>query len=192
MAGIRPRSNQTNIREFTVSRRATAARGARTIALAAVSATGALLLAACAPTTTDLNYDPSDGVGISVLGEENRDLRGINLMVVSAAEGEAGNVLGALANETADDASFTLEAPGAAPVTVDVPAGGTVYLGTETGEAVQLDTVGAAPGEYVDAVLTVGGDSKEFQLPVFDGTLPEYADYLPVAVLPSPSASPTE
>lgn len=190
MAGIRPRPNQTNIREFTVSRRATAARGARTIALAAVSATGALLLAACAPITTDLNYDPSDGVGVSVLGEENRDLRGINLMVVSAAEGEAGNVLGALANETADDASFTLEAAGAAPVTVDVPAGGTVYLGTETGEAVQLDTVGAAPGEYVDAVLTVGSDSKEFQLPVFDGTLPEYADYLPVAALPSPSGSP--
>ncbi|MGI5188306.1 hypothetical protein ACQEVI_09205 [Promicromonospora sp. CA-289599] len=173
-----------------MSRRATAARGARTIALAAVSATGALLLAACAPTTTDLNYDPSDGAGVSVLGEENRDLRGINLMVVSAAEGEAGNVLGALANETADDASFTLGAPGASPVTVDVPAGGTVYLGTETGEAVQLDTVGAAPGDYLDATLTVGGDSKGFQLPVFDGTLPEYADYLPVAVLPSPSGSP--
>lgn len=192
MAGIRPRPNQTNIREFTVSRRATAVRGARTIALAAVSASGALLLAACAPSTTTLNYDPSDGVGVSVLGEENMDLRGINLMVVSAAEGEAGNVLGALANETADDAAFTLEAPGASPVTVEVPAGDTVYLGTETGEAVQLDAVGAAPGDYVDAVLTVGGDSKEFQLPVFDGTLPEYADYVPAdAVSPSPSASPS-
>jgi hypothetical protein len=192
MAGIRPRPNQTNIREFIVSRRATAVRGARTIALAAVSATGALLLAACSPSTTTLNYDPSDGVGVSVLGEENTDLRGINLMVVSAAEGETGNVLGALANETAEDTSFTLEAPGASPVTVDVPAGGTVYLGTDTGEAVELDTVGAAPGDYVDAVLTVGSDSKEFQLPVFDGTLPEYAEYLPDgAVSPSASASPS-
>jgi hypothetical protein len=175
-----------------VSRRATAARGARTIALAAVSATGALLLAACAPTTTDLNYDPSDGVGVSVLGEENTDLRGINLMVVSAAEGEAGNVLGALANETVEDASFTLEAPGAAPVTLEVPAGDTVYLGTETGEAVQLDAVGAAPGDYLDAVLTVGSDSMEFQLPVFDGTLPEYADHLPAGTAASsPAASPS-
>jgi hypothetical protein len=176
-----------------VSRRATAVRGARTIALAAVSATGALLLAACSPTTTDLNYDPSDGVVVSVLGEENRDLRGINLMVVSAAEGEAGNVLGALANETADDASFTLEAPGASPVTVEVPAGGTVYLGTETGEAVQLDTVGAQPGNYLDAVLTVGSDSKEFQLPVFDGTLPEYEAHLPAeaGASPSPAGSPS-
>lgn len=177
-----------------MSRRATAARGARTIAVAAISAAGALLLAACAPTTTTLSYDPSDGVGVSVLGEEDTDLRGINLMVVSAAEGEAGNVLGALANETADDASFTLQAPGAAPVIVEVPAGGTVYLGTETGEAVLLDTVGAAPGDYLDATLSVGGDTKEFQLPVFDGTLSEYADYLPVeveVVEPAASASPS-
>lgn len=183
--------HQPKIREFTVSRRATAARGARTIALAAVSATGALLLAACSPTTTTLNYDPSDGVGVSVLGEDDRDLRGINLMVVSAAEGEPGNVLGALANETSEDASFTLEAPGAAPVTLDVPAGGTVYLGTETGETVSLDTVGAAPGDYLDAVLSVGADSAEFQLPVLDGTLPEYADRLPSAAA-SPSATPTQ
>jgi len=193
MAGIRPRPNQTNIREFTVSRRATAVRGARTIALAAVSATGALLLAACTPSTTTLNYDPSDGVGVSVLGEDDRDLRGINLMVVSAGEGEAGNVLGALTNETADDASFMLEAPGAIPVTVDVPAGDTVYLGAEIGEEVLLDAVGAAPGDYLDAVLTVGPDSKEFLLPVFDGTLPEYADYVPLEVVDvvEPSASPS-
>lgn len=198
MAGIRPRTNQPKIREFTVSRRATAARGARIIALGAVAATGALLLAACSPTTTTLNYDASDGVGVSVLGEENRDLRGINLLVVSAAEGEAGTVVGALANETAQDAAFTLEAPGASPVTLDVPAGGTVYLGTETGEAVALDTVDAAPGGYLDAVLSVGGDSKEFQLPVLDGTLPEYAELLPAGEAstapsgsPSPSASPS-
>jgi len=193
MAGIRPRPNQTNIREFTVSRRATAVRGARTIALAAVSATGALLLAACTPSTTTLNYDPSDGVGVSVLGEDDRDLRGINLMVVSAGEGEAGNVLGALTNETADDASFMLEAPGAIPVTVDVPAGDTVYLGAEIGEEVLLDAVGAAPGDYLDAVLTVGPDSKEFLLPVFDGTLSEYADYVPLEVVDvvEPSASPS-
>lgn len=182
--------HQPKIREFIVSRRATAARGARTIALAAVSATGALLLAACSPTTTTLNYDPSDGVGVSVLGEDDTDLRGINLMVVAAAEGEQGNVLGALANKTSEDVSFTLEAPGASPVTLDVPAGGTVYLGTESGEAVSLDTVSAAPGDFLDAVLSVGGDSAEFQLPVLDGTLPEYADQVPTAA-PSSSPSPT-
>lgn len=169
-----------------MSRRATAARGARTIAIAAAAASGALVLTACAPTTTTLTYDPSDGVGVSVLGEDDTDLRGINLLVVSAAAGEAGNLLGALTNKTADDASFTLETPGASPVAVDVPAGGTVYLGTETGESVALDTVDANPGAYLDATLTVGSDSKEFKLPVLDGTLSEYAEHVPSS---SPSAS---
>ena len=173
-----------------MSRRATAARGARTIAIAAASASGALLLAACSPSTTTLNYDPSDGTGVSVLGEGNHDLRGINLLVVSAAGGEAGSLLGALTNQTADDASFTLETPGASPVAVDVPAGGTVYLGTEDGESVELDTVEGTPGDYLDATLTVGADTAEFQLPVLDGTLSEYADHLPSAA-PSPSGSPS-
>lgn len=188
MAGIRPRPNQTNIREFTVSRRATAARGARTIALAAVSATGALLLAGCAPTTTDLNYDPSDGVavGVTVEGDE-RALRGINLMVVSAAEGEPGNLLGAFSNKTSEDASFVLQSPGASPVTVDVPADGIVYLGVDEGIDVQIDTVADAPGSYLDATLTVGGDSAEFQLPVLDGTLPPYDQHLPASAASSPT-----
>ncbi|GAB2471024.1 hypothetical protein GCM10027063_09330 [Promicromonospora xylanilytica] len=174
-----------------MSRRATAARGARTIALAAVSATGALLLAGCAPSTTTLNYDPSDGVGVTVAGADA--LRGINLMVVGTAEGEPGNLLGALTNGTQDDASFTLETPDGSPVTVEVPAGDTVYLGTETGESVQIDTVSAPPGSYVDATLAAAGGSTEFKLPILDGTLPEYADSLPsAAASASPSASPTE
>jgi hypothetical protein len=183
--GSDPHPNHTNTREFTVSRRATAARGARTIALAAASATGALLLAGCAPSTTTLNYDPSDGVGVSVLGEESRDLRGINLLVVATAEGEPGNLLGALTNESQDDASFTLETPDGAAVSVDVPAGDTVYLGTATGETVQIDAVSAPPGGYVDATLAAAGGAKEFKLPILDGTLPEYADSLP-------SSTPTE
>lgn len=177
-----------------MSRRATAARGARTIAVAGVSAAGALLLAACAPTTTTLNYDPSDGVGVSVLGADNTELRGINLLVVSAAEGEPGNVLGALSNTSAEDATFTLQSPGAGPLVVEVPAGDTVYLNSEAGEPALIDLVTAAPGDYLDATLSVGADTKEFQLPVFDGTLPEYADYVPVEVaeVVEPSASPTE
>lgn len=176
-----------------MSRRATAARGARTIALAAVSATGALLLAGCAPSTTTLNYDPSDGVGVTVASVDGNELRGINLMVVGAAEGEPGNLLGALTNETQEDASFTLETPAGSPVTVDVPAGDTVYLGTETGESVQIDTLSAPPGSYVDATLAAAGGSTEFKLPILDGTLPEYAEHLPsAAASASPSASATE
>ena len=53
---------------------------------------------------------------------DGNELRGINLLVVGTAEGEPGNLLGALTNETQEDASFTLETPAGSPVTVDVPA----------------------------------------------------------------------
>ena len=193
--GSDPHPNRTNTREFTVSRRATAARGARTIALAAVSATGALLLAGCAPSTTTLNYDPSDGTGVRIQSVDGDELRGINLLLVSAAEGEPGNLLGALTNETQEDATFTLEHPDGAPVSLEVPAGGTVYLGTATGETVQFDTVSAPPGSYVDATLSAAGQTEEFKLPILDGTLPEYAEHLPSAAAtasPSPSSTPTD
>ena len=176
-----------------MSRRATAARGARTIALAAASAAGTLLLAGCSPSTTTLDYDPSDGVGVTIQSVDGDELRGINLMVVATAEGEPGNLLGALTNETQDDATFTLEHPDGSPVSLEVPAGGTVYLGTPTGETVQFDTVSAAPGSYVDATLSAAGAAEEFKLPILDGTLPEYADHLPsAAASPSPSATPTD
>lgn len=157
-----------------MSRRATTT--ARVAALAASAAAGALLLAACAPTTTTLDYAPSDGARVDLA---DMKLRGINLLVVSEGDGEPGNVLGALTNHTGDSATFRLEAEGASPVTISLDAGETVYLGTADGEAVQLDAVDAIPGGSIPAVLTAGDESQEFQLPVFDGTLPEYADYLP-------------
>ncbi|GAA1859704.1 hypothetical protein [Myceligenerans crystallogenes] len=175
-----------------MSRRTTAPRRARTVAVAAVAAAGAALLSACAPTTTTLNYSPSDGVTVSVGAEEVSDftkLRGLNLMVVSAEEGAPGHLLGALTNDTQDDVTFTLSPDGAAPATFDVAAGETLYLGGESGEPVLLDTVTASPGASVPSTLEADGVATEFSLPVVDGALPEYADYVPA---PSGSASPGE
>jgi hypothetical protein len=151
------------------------ARSARTGVIAASAAAGALLLAACAPTTTTLPYAPSDGARVNISDE----VRGLNLMVVSEGDGAEGAVLGALANDSAEDVTFVLEAEGAAAVTVPVAAQQTVYLGTEDGIEALLDTVVAAPGGDLEASLTAGDVTREFFLPVLDGTLPEYADYLP-------------
>ncbi|GAB3163769.1 hypothetical protein GCM10027059_18590 [Myceligenerans halotolerans] len=174
-----------------MSRRTTAHRRARTVAVAAVTAAGAAFLSACAPTTTALNYSPSDGVMVSVGAQEVgefTDLRGLNLMVVAAEEGAAGTLLGALANDTQESATFTLAPEGATPVTFEVGAGDTLYIGGESGETVLLDVVSAGPGSSVPSTLEAGGESRTFDLPVLNGELPEYADYVPE---PSPTASPS-
>lgn len=175
-----------------MSRRTTAHRRARTVAVAAVTAAGAALLSACAPTTTALNYSPSDGVMVSVGAESDADftqLRGINLMVVSEEEGAPGNLLGALTNDTREDATFTLSPEGTSALTFEVGAGETLYLGGESGEPVLLDVVSAGPGSSVPTTLAAGSVSQDFALPVVNGELPEYAEYVPV-VLPSPETSP--
>jgi hypothetical protein len=151
------------------------ARPARTVAVAVCAAAGVLLTAACSPTTTTIQYSASDGARVPLTPQ----LRGLNLMVVAEEEGAQGNVLGALSNRTDEAVTFTLEADGAAAVDVPVPANGTVYLGTEGGTQVMLDSVGVIPGENLDATLSAGDAQQQFYLPVLDGTLPEYAEYVP-------------
>lgn len=147
-------------------------RHARTIALLAV---GLLGLTACAPSMTINAYAPSDGVRVDLTGA----LRGVNLLVVAAEEGGEGQVHGALANHTSETVTFVLTADGAAPVRVEVDPSSTVYLGTEGGEDVVLGSVAEAPGAFLDATLEAAGESKDFQLPVLDGTLDEYSDSVP-------------
>ncbi|WP_277211350.1 hypothetical protein [Isoptericola croceus] len=155
---------------------ARSARPARTTLAVAGAAAGALLLGACAPITTQLPYAPSDGSRVDF---DDADVRGLNLMVLSAAEGEQGVVLGALANQSAEDVEFILTTPGAEPVSIPVPARDTVYLGTEGGTDVMLGTITTIPGGNLQATLSAAGATKDFYLPVLDGTLPEYAEYLP-------------
>jgi hypothetical protein len=158
------------------------ARPARTVAVAAAVAAGALTLAACSPTETIQAYSPSDGSRVDI----TPSLRGVNLLVVTPEEDAPGNLQGGLVNRTAEEVTYTLTAEGAAPVTVSVPAHSTVYLGTQGGVPAQLDTVAAEPGGTLPASLSVDGDAQEFDLHVLDGTLPEYAAVLPT---PSPSSS---
>lgn len=153
------------------------ARTARTGVLAASVAAGALLLTSCAgaPIRTTMPYAPSDGARVDL---DDRT-RANNLMVVSEGEGAEGTLLGALTNSSSEPVTFQLEVDGADPVTVPVEARETVLLGTEDGVQATLSAVDAIAGANLDATLTAGDSSAQFALPVLDGTLPEYADYLP-------------
>lgn len=138
-------------------------------------------LAGCSatnPMTTQNNYDASDGVSV-----ELGDVTVRNLLVLTSAEGAPGTVLGAVSNGGGDSTrvSFTVAGEQAGrPVPVD--ANGTVVLGPESDATVDLDAVPAAPGGLLELEISsdLGGTST-VQVPVLDGTLPEYADLVPDA-----------
>ena len=78
----------------------------RATALATGVAVVGLALAGCSTTnriTTEDPYGPSDGIRVA-LG----DVRGSNLLVVSEAEGEPGNLLGGLVNEGTEPRTVTV------------------------------------------------------------------------------------
>jgi hypothetical protein len=150
----------------------------RRIMPAAAALAASALLAGCSatnPITTSFDYDPSDGVS-----ERLGDVRVGNLMVLTSEEGAAGTVLGFVTNSGSQDASVTLAVGGEESASIDVPAGGTVRLGPDCDETIDVDAVPARPGSKVEVDVTsdVGGSSSVL-VPVLDGTLPEYADLVP-------------
>lgn len=148
----------------------------RGLALALPLVAGAVVLGGCAPVTTTLDYQASDGFIVDV----SDDVRGVNLMVLSHGDGAPGDVHGAFTNNGTSDVTVDLSAVGG-DASVDLPAGGTVYLGTESGETVEFTTVSAAPGALLPVTFSTGSDEIEVSIPVFDNTLPEYADDIPEA-----------
>jgi len=161
-------------------------RAATGLALAGVLA--ALTLTGCSATnqiTTEKEYNSSDGIGAR-LG----DIKAINLLVVSAAKGEPGALLGALENTGGADQTVTI-AIGSDSSTVRVASGKTVLLGAPGGNAekdvdVTFDAIDEPPGAFVDLTLsTPDAGSTQVGVPVLDGSLPEYADSVPT---PSPSS----
>ena len=141
--------------------------GIRSIAMA-VAAAAALSLSSGAwasPTQTDKMYAASDGIRVSLV--EGDALRVENLMLLTAGEGEAAQLFGALVNDTSEDASITLAVADAATTTIEVEAGGVARLEEETEV---IDASPAAPGATVPVVITYQGATTH-AAPVLDGTL---------------------
>lgn len=168
-------------------------RSPRLLALVGVVAAG-LVLSGCSatnPLTTQDEYSASDGVRVT-LG----DVRASNLLVLSAAEGEIGVLHGALINDGTQDETVTLTFEGAEPTTVELPGGATVLLDGSDDEGhadVPVDAVAAPPGGTVPLTVATGASGAQtLEVPVLDGTLPEYAGALPTATpTPTPTPEPT-
>lgn len=153
------------------------------VALVGVLAT---VLSGCSATnqiTTAQVYSASDGVRAS-LG----DLTAENLLVISGGTDDPGALQGAFTNHGDDALTVTITSDGEQAGKVRVQAGATQLLGGTHGEDVVFDTQ-AAPGSLTTLTIETGeGGSQDVQVPVLDGTLPEYADLVPTAT-PTTDAS---
>lgn len=147
---------------------------------------GAGALTGCSavnPITTDRPYNASDGIRVTL----GTSFTAENLLIISAEEGDPGALIGGLTNRGSTNLVVTLAADGAQDVTVAVPAGVTVLLGSESNEPVELDAVDVPPGATLPVTIsTPEGGSEQISIPVLDGTFAPYA-----TLVPTPTPTPT-
>lgn len=154
-------------------------RSSRPVALAAL-ALAVSGLTGCSLTnqqTTQLEYQPADG--------EQVDLGGVgvySLLMVAASAEEPGNLIARVVNTTGEPQTVTLVGTGAATfeAEVEVEPNETLDIGPE-GEQVLVEPAGEIPGKLVPVMVSVGEESEEVTVPVFDDTFDRYADLVPEA-----------
>jgi hypothetical protein len=126
--------------------------GRRTAAVLAAAALGATVLAACSTQSqaqTNVPYQPADGINVN-LG--SLDARG--LLLVSAAKGAAGVMVGSLINNGAEPVTVTfLTAEQAQSNATGGPSMDVKAYSQTAISGVQLASVPAAPGDLTTVVL---------------------------------------
>jgi hypothetical protein len=139
---------------------------------------------------TTKSYSASDGIVANV---GSIGLR--NLLVVAESADAPARVLGTAFNTSDSPVQLALTGPGST-ATVTIPADGKVIFEEDENETI-VGSPGAAPGALVDITVRVNNESADVLVPVLDGTLPEYRDFVPSAeptetAAPAETASPTE
>lgn len=137
--------------------------------------TGVISLVGCALGPEDVDHAASnDGLRV-----ELGDLLMSGVMVLSAAEGQPGTVLGAVDNNGDHAVDVSIGLPDAPAPSFAVAPGETVLLGPED-HPVAVASVPARPGATVELVIATGRyGSTTVPAPVLDGTFPRYADLVP-------------
>ncbi|MGP0224943.1 MULTISPECIES: hypothetical protein [unclassified Paenarthrobacter] len=163
----------------------TVQRGKLAIAAAAIGV-GLLSVTGCGfvnAQQTNHQYSASDGIKAD-LGQ----LQLRNILIVASGENEPGRVIGAVFNNGSSDATLTINGANGAQTEIPVKANSETYLNTGADAAI-LSTAGTIPGGLTPVTIRSGSDSATVNVPVVDGTLPEYQEYLPTT--PSPTATPS-
>jgi hypothetical protein len=164
-------------------------RGKLAMAAAALSV-GLLALTGCGyinAQQTSEQYAASDGTRSDVGPLELR-----NMLIVASGENQPGRLIGAVYNSSSKDVKLTLNGAEGSQTEVSVKKNSYTLLNNSADEAI-LSTAGAKPGALVDVKVTEDGTNvnKTVKIPVVDGTLKEYAQYIPSGS-PTGTASPSE
>lgn len=125
---------------------------------------------AASPIQTSENYAPSDGVRL----EFSNGVRLENFFLLTADEGAPVRLMGAIVNDAESDADVQLDIDGQL-VEVTAPASGVLNL---EAEEIVIEGVSALPGTNLAVMINSGG-SQTYEIPVLDGTLPPYDEFLP-------------
>ena len=160
------------------------------LALTAAALGVSLLTAGCGyitPQQTSHQYSASDGIRADLGPLQLR-----NILIVSNGEDKPGRLIGAVYNSSSKDVKLTVNGAKGSQTEVPVKANSHTLLNEDSDEAI-LSTSGGKPGSLVDVKISENGTNvtSTVKVPVLDGTLEEYKEYLPATSTPTPSTSAT-
>lgn len=151
---------------------------ARLRPLIAITVALMVLISACGVPSTAQRYAAGDGTR----GDLGDQIAAENLLVLTDAAGAEGTLVGGLVNQWEQAVEVTLTFAGIdEAVTMTIDGGGTLLLHPDH-HSVVLPSVPVPPGAMVDVQISTGQQgSITVPVPVLDGTLHPYQDYLPGA-----------
>ncbi len=131
--------------------------------------------------STTRQYAASDGI-VEDLGPV--ELR--NILIVSAEEGTPGALLGTIFNTSEDPVQVTIQGENES-TEITIEGEDKFVFEEETGDDATLAGISEIPGSLVDLDFSVEADTATFRVPVVDGTLAEYREFVPGGYTPEPS-----
>lgn len=139
--------------------------GRRLLALAAV-----LALSGCYNSGSENYKSVAVGSNLNLAGLELR-----SISVVSRAENEPGRLLGAIFNTTGADIKLAIRDRDDA-LDLSVPAQGQLAFDSSVNI---MQTTDEPPGARTNLTIEIQGQKSVLDVPVLDGTLEQYAPYVP-------------
>ncbi|MCU1631922.1 MAG: hypothetical protein JWM61_574 [Micrococcaceae bacterium] len=126
-------------------------------------------------------YAPSDGIVKDVGPVLLR-----NILVVGRDDETAGRLIGTVFNTSDEPVDLSIRAGGAS-TSVTIEGQGEFRFEDETADDATLEGLQDVPGSLIDVDFEVEGEDATFQVPVLDGTLEEYREFVPGGYTPRPS-----